>query len=270
MKKLSFLLLSIILTPALLPGQNSDGDDDPKRSTLDFSTGYFNYASIDALFSGNIYSGGAPFISVGYQKQKRTPTQTIFRLAYINRYPHSLNLHETVVPATSNLRLINHMHFEVDDFYFFPVPGLSRNNLTVSIMLNWFSSIDLTMNNRMMPEQLLSTIAPGFMMDFNHSRHHIQARVSTALISYTCRSNYSNTLPQDYEKLSIGRFIRINSRLQLPNSLQTIFSEINYKYSFSDKIGGVVYYNFRYLHNAKPRTLAAVSGTYGFGIYFKY
>jgi hypothetical protein len=94
--------------------------------------------------------------------------------------------------------------------------------------------------------------------------------IMCVVVAYTCRSNYSNVMAQDYEQLSIWQFIKSNSRIQSVNSFQTAYAGLLYHYAFSDKLNGVAYYNFRYMNNVKPRQLTAVSGVYGMGLTYNF
>ena len=234
---------------------------------MGLSTGYFNYASIDKLFAGQIYSGGGTFIGFSHANQKKFNNQTHYRFAYFDRYPDNLNLYENVVALSSRLRQINHLHFEVDHYFNMPV---CKYYFKVSFLVNWFTSVDLTMNDNMMPEQLLSSIALGIKLEYISGTHRIDGQFSSAVVAYTCRSNYSNVITQDYEQLSNLQFIKSNSRIQLVNSLQTANVGILYLYAFSNKINGVVYYNFRFMNNAIPRQLNSVIGIYDIGFTYNF
>jgi hypothetical protein len=270
MKSKIFIIMLGLVIISGLKAQDINGSDDFRKRTLNFSTGYFNYASIDKLFADQIYSGGGPFLGISIGKQKKFFRQTAFRFASFSRTPKNMVLHEYIVDSDSHLARINHLHLEVDALYLFPIRKYSTEYITLSFLVNWFTSIDLTMNNNMMPEQLLSSIAPGLHVEYSREKHRLEGRLSTALISYTCRANYSNVIQQDYEKLNIPKFIKTNSRVQFPGSLQNLLAGINYEYDFSDRTQGTVYYHFRYLHNSKPRPLSVVTGIYGFGITFNF
>jgi hypothetical protein len=270
MKYLIFIFLLSLELTSNLKAQNNSESIDVKSKTLAFSTGYFSYASIDELFAGQIYSGGGPFIGISHAKQKKITSQTHYSFAYFDRYPENLNLYENVVASNSRLRQIKHLHFEVDDYYIFAIRRYSHENFKVSFLLNWFTSVDLTVNNSMMPEQLLSSIAPGIKLDYINGKHSIEGHISAVVVAYTCRSNYSNVMAQDYEQLSIWQFIKSNSRIQSVNSFQTAYAGLLYHYAFSDKLNGVAYYNFRYMNNVKPRQLTAVSGVYGMGLTYNF
>jgi hypothetical protein len=268
MKFKYFIILLGLAIVSDLKAQDINKSEDLRKRTLNFSTGYFNYASVDKLFSDQIYSGGAPFLGISIGKQKKFFRQTTFRFARFSRTPKDMVLHENMVDMDSRLARINHLHLEADAFYLIPIRKYSTENITVSFLLNWFTSVDLTMNNNMMPEQLLSSIAPGLHVKYSREKHRIEGRLSTALTSYTCRANYSNMIQQDYEKLNILKFLQSNSRVQFPGTLQSLFAGINYDYAFSERTQGTVYYHFRYLHNSRPRPLSVVTGIYGFGITF--
>lgn len=270
MKFKYFIILLGLVIISDLKAQDINKSEDLRKRTLNFSTGYFNYASVDKLFADQIYSGGGPFLGISIGKQKKFLRQTTFRFASFSRTPKDMVLHENIVDPDSRLARINHLHLEMDAFYLFPIRKYSTGNITVSFLINWFTSIDLAMNNNMMPEQLLSSIAPGLHVEYSREKHRIEGRLSTALISYTCRANYSNVIQQDYEKLNILKFIKTNSRVQFPGSLQSLFAGINYDYAFSERTQGTVYYHFRYLHNSNPRPLSVVTGIYGFGITFNF
>jgi hypothetical protein len=263
------ILLSLIIVSGL-KAQDISKEEDLRKRTLNFSTGYFNYASVDKLFADQIYSGGGPFLGISIAKQKKFIRQTTFRFASFSRTPKDMVLHENIVDPESRLARINHLHLEADAFYLFPIRKYSTGNITAIFLINWFTSIDLTMNNNMMPEQLLSSVAPGLHVEYDRERHRVEGRLSTALTSYTCRANYSNVIQQDYEKLNILKFLQSNSRVQFPGSLQSLFAGLNYEYAFTERTKGTVYYHLRYLHNSKPRPLSVVTGIYGFGITFNF
>lgn len=270
MKFKYFIILIGFITISGLKAQEINKDEDLRKRTLTFSSGYFNYASVDKLFADQIYSGGGPFLGISIGKQKKFIRQTTFRFASFSRTPKDMVLYENIVDPDSRLARINHLHLEVDAIYLFPIRKFSSGNLALSFLINWFTSIDLTMNNSMMPEQLLSSIAPGLHVKYSLEKHRFEGHLSTALISYTCRANYSNVIQQDYEKLNIPKFIKTNSRVQFPGSLQSLFAVLNYEYAFTERTKGTVYYHFRCLHNSKPRPLSFVTGIYGFGITFNF
>lgn len=270
MKFKCFIILLGLVIISDLKAQDINKSEDLRKRTLNFSTGYFNYASVDKLFADQIYSGGAPFLGISIGKQKKFFRQTTFRFASFSRTPKDMVLHENIVDPDSRLARINHLHLEADAFYLIPIRKYSTGNISVSFLINWFTSIDLAMNNNMMPEQLLSSIALGLHVEYSREKHRFEGRLSTALISYTCRANYSNVIQQDYEKLNIPKFIKTNSRVQFPGSLQSLLAGVNYEYDFSDRTQGRIYYHFRYLHNSKPRPLSVVTGIYGFGINFNF
>ena len=256
----------ILVIVSELKAQDNHQSEDLRKRTLNFSTGYFNYASVDKLFADQIYSGSGPIIGVSIYKQKKFIQQINFRFASLHRTPKDIVIQKYIVDSDSRLKRINHLHLEVDAFYLFPIRKYSSENFTVSYLINWFTSIDLIKNNNMMPEQLLSSIAPGLNVEYSREKHRLEGRLSTALISYTCRANYSNVIQQDFEKLNYRQFIQSNSRVQFPGSLQSLFAGINYEYGFSKRTKGTVYYHFCYLHNSKPRPLWAVTGFYGLGL----
>jgi hypothetical protein len=263
--KYVIILLSLVIISEL-KAQNNIENVGQKNRALSITTGYFNYASVDKLFTGQIYAGGGTFIGFSHAKQKKFNNQTHYRFAYFDRFPKNLNLDENVVASNSRLRQINHLHFEVDHYFNMPVSKYSTENFKVSFLVNWLTSVDLTMNNNMMPEQLLSLIAPGIKLEYRNDKQRIEGHISTAVVAYTCRANYSNVIAQDYEQLSNWQFIKSNSRIQSFNSLQTINAGIFYQYAFSNKIDGVVYYNFRFMNNAIPRQLTSATGVYGIGL----
>lgn len=272
MKWLFFCIILSLIVASNVKAQHNDNSENEKikRKALGVSSGYFNYASVDKLFASQMYSGGNIFFGVNNAKQKKIKMQTHFRFAFMKRYPDNLDVNQTTVSSDNHLRQKDHLHFEVDDFYFFPIPKFSQGSFEINFLLNWFTSIDLTLNNRMMPEQLLSTAAPGLQLIYGLDNHRFEGRFSTAIISYTCRTNYSNVMIQDYEKFSIWQFVKFNSRIQLPNTLQTFFAGFDYQYKFSNKLSGNVYYNFRYLNNFRPRQLSSVTGIYGIGLIYNY
>lgn len=266
MKFKYFIILLGLVIVSGLKAQDINKSEDLRKQTLNFSTGYFNYASVDKLFADQIYSGGGPFFGISIAKPKKFFRQTTFRFASFSRTPKDMVLHENIVDQVGRLARINHLHFEVDALYLFPIRKYSTGNITVSVLINWFTSFDLTMNNNMMPEQLLSSIAPGIKLEYSNDKHRFEGHISTAVVAYTCRANYSNVIAQDYEQLSNWQFIKSNSQIQSFNSLQTINAGILYQYAFSNKIDGVVYYNFRFMNNAIPRQLTSATGVYGIGL----
>lgn len=232
-------------------------------------SGMYRYASIDELYAMHVYSGQGLLWSVGIEKQKKWLTSTTLNFSMFDRYPIGLSVHESTVGNDHRLRVINNLHFDVNDSYCLPI-NLTIQNLKAFLAINWFTSFDLIMNQGMLPELLLSTIAPGVYIEYRIKKHCLNGSLSSSLVSYTCRNNYSNIIIQDFEQLSFFDFIIMNSRIQLPNSLQSAFMQFNYSYDLGEKWSLMAGYNFRYIHNSVPRTMKSVSGNYNLGIAYKF
>jgi hypothetical protein len=229
--------------------------------TISLQTGYINYGSIDELYSTDIYSGGGMLWSIGFEKKKKVYSRTGFNFSLFNRYPKNTLIDDRVAPENHRFKVINHLHLDISDRYFFPIK-IQSERIELYALLQWFTSIDIIRNQSMMPELLLSSLAPGVFAEYSYGKHSIDASAATSLISYTCRSNYSNFLVQDYEKLSIWEFVKVNSRIQSPFSFRTLLLQFDYKYSLSPRWSVKTGYSFRYMHNDIPRTLKVVTGIY--------
>lgn len=239
------------------------------KKSVFLRSGMYRSASMDELYSTSIYAGQAQLWSVGFEKHKKRLTSTIFNFSMLDRYPMDLDIYESTVRADHRLRMLDNLHFDVNDMYCFPIK-LNSKDLSAYFALHWFTSFDLILNHEMMPELILSTIAPGVYAEYNLKKHSIEGSISGSLLSYSCRNNYSNVLIQDFEQISFFDFIKNNSRILFPNSLQSVFIQINYSYSLFENWSVLAGYNFRYIHNAEPRTLKSVSGLYNLGLAYKF
>jgi len=258
------LVYSFILTIIGIQYSNANLSSDTVSSrpkTISFQPGYLNYGSIDELYSFDIYSGGGILWSIGFDKEKKISCRTEFNFSLFNRYPQNTIIDDRVAPENHRMRVINHFHLDISDRYFFPINTRSER-IGLYAVLQWFTSIDIIRNQSMMPELLLSSLAPGVFAEYSYGKHSLDASATTSLISYTCRSNYSNFLVQDYEKLSIWEFVKVNSMIQSPFSFRTLLLQFDYKYSLSPRWSVKTGYSFRYMHNEIPRTLKVVTGIY--------
>jgi hypothetical protein len=107
----------------------------------------------------------------------------------------------------------------------------------------------------------------GYSLEY--SKHHLRVNLATNFLAYTCRNNYGFGITQNYERLNYFKFILGNSMIQTPLSLQTILAGLSYDYDINEKLYINAHYDFRFIHNSKPRTLISSAGYYSLGIGFK-
>jgi hypothetical protein len=232
------------------------------------NSGYFNYASLDNLYSDNVYAGGNLFYGIAFGTRKKILTHTSVKFSILNRNPRSLSISPGIV-SDSRFVKINHLHFELDNIYRFQVWKGKFDNLKLYISGNWFTSGDFVINDHIqVPELFLSSIAPGAYAEYGYKSSLFYIQLSSSLISYTCRSSYSLSVVQDFEKFDNVAFTKDNSRIQFPNSLFTFFANAGWKVNIFNRFGMQMEYHFRYLYDSKPRILKSVTGIYSIGLVY--
>ncbi|MFO7370961.1 MAG: hypothetical protein R6X09_11900 [Bacteroidales bacterium] len=252
-----------------LTAQQVPDNDQDSGKAIKIETGLINYASIDELYTNQVYPGTGFITTIGFEKRKRILSSTSLGFSLFKRYPDGNKENEYPLETDNRLRVIKHLHFEASSFHCFHLITI-RKSLPIYAALNWFTSADLVTNYGMTPELLLSTLAPGIYSEYVWRRHLVGFSFTTSLLSYTCRSNYSNVIAQDFEKYEKWDFIRSNSRIQGIRSLQSVFLNLLYTNQLSDKLCINASYNFRYINDAIPRNLRLVSGIYQVGITYKF
>jgi hypothetical protein len=233
------------------------------------NSGYINYASLDALFSDNVYSGGNLFYEIAFDIRNKILVQTSVRFSIFDRKPKSLTIDSTIVSPDSRFSSINHLHFELDNIYGFPVFKDRFRNLKLYISGSWFTSCDYVINDFMNPELLLSSIAPGFYGEYCSKKLLFYLRFSSPLLSYTCRNNYSFSRVSDYEEFGPYDFLKENSRIQFPNSIFGVFTQFGCQLRLSNHIDVLLEYHFRYLKDTEPRLLKSITSIYSIGFLYR-
>lgn len=262
-------IILLIIAKNQLLAQQMPANDQGFHKAVKLETGLFKYASVDEIFTSQIYPGTGFITTIGFEKRRRILSCTNLGFSFLKRYPDGNKNNEYPAEADNRLREIKHLHIEASSFHCFHLITI-RKSLPVYAALNWFTSADLVTNYGMTPELLLSTLAPGIYTEYLLRRHLVGFSFTTSLLSYTCRSNYSNVQAQDFEKYEKWDFIRSNSRIQGIKSLQSVFLNLTYTYQLSDKIYMNASYNFRYINDAIPRNLRLVSGIYQVGLTYKF
>lgn len=233
------------------------------------NSGYINYASLDALFSDNVYSGGNLFYEIAFGIRNKILIQTFAGFSVFDRKPKSLKLYSTINPPESRFNTINHLHFELDNSYNFQVFKDRFNNIKLYISGNWFTIGDYVINDFMDPELLLSSIAPGFYGEYRSIKFLFYIRFSSPLLSYTCRNNYSFSRASDYEEYGPSDFLKENSRIQFPNSIVGFFMQSGCELRLSTHIDVLLEYHLRYLKDTEPRLLKSITSIYSVGFLYR-
>ena len=233
-------------------------------------SGYFNYASLDNLFSDNVYSGGNLFYEIAFDMRKNILVQTSVNFSIFDRKPKSLTLYPSIVSSDSRLNRIHQLHFELENSYSFPILKGRFANVNLYITGNWFTSGDYVLDdNSMNPELLVSSIAPGLYGEYYLKALLLYTHLSSTLISYTCRNNYSNYRYADYEEYGPSDFFRENSHIQFPNSLGAFLTNTGCKVNLTNRFGVQIEYHFRYLYDSEPRILKSITSIYSLGLFYR-
>ncbi|MBN1143445.1 MAG: hypothetical protein JXA72_03445 [Bacteroidales bacterium] len=259
----------MIIGEKQLLAQQIPVNDQGFHKAVKLETGIFKYASVDEIYTNQIYPGTGFITTIGFENRRRVLSSTTMGFSLLKRYPDGNKNNEYPLEADNRLRVIKHLHFEASSFHCFHLFTI-RKSLPIYAALNWFTTADLVTNYGMTPELLLSTMAPGIYSEYVWRRHLVSFSFTTSVLSYTCRSNYSNVIAQDFEKYEKWDFIRSNSRIQGINSFRSVFLNLLYTYQLSDKFCMNASYNFRYINDAIPRNLRLVTGIYQLGLTYKF
>jgi hypothetical protein len=233
------------------------------------NSGYMNYASLDDLFSNNVYSGGNLFYEAAFGIRRNIFIQTSAKFSIFDRKPKSLTLYPSIISSDSRFNIINHLHFELDNTYRFQVLKDRFNNLNLYISGSWFTSGDYVLNDYMNPELLLSSIAPGFYGEWYFKPLLSYIQISSLWVTYTCRNNYTVSRGLGYKEFGPLEFLKQNSRIQFPNSLCAIFLNYGCKINVSKRFGTQLEYHFRYLNDSEPRILTSLTSIYSVGLFYR-
>ncbi len=266
--KILTIILLIIGRNQLL-AQQMPANDQGFHKAVKLETGLFTYASVDEIFTNQIYPGTGFLTAIGYENRKKILSFYRLGFSYLKRYPDGNKNNEYRLEADNRLRVIKHLHFEASSFHCFHLITIKKT-IPIYAALNWFTSADLVTNYGMTPELLLSTLAPGIYSEYLWRRHLVSFSFTTSVLSYTCRSNYSNVMAQDFENRKKWDFIKSNSRIQGISSFQGIFLNLLYTCQLSDKLCINGSYNFRYINDPIPRNLRLVTGIYQLGLTYKF
>ncbi len=253
----------------LLTAQQVHGNDQDFYQAVKVETGLFKYASVDEIYTNQIYPGTGLITTVGFENHKKILSKYRLGFSYLKRYPDGNKNNDYPVETDDRLRVIEHMHIEASTFHCLHLFTIKKT-IPIYAALDWFTSADLVANYSMTPELLLSTLAPGLYSEYKRRRHLVHCSLTTSVLSYTCRSNYSNVVAQDYERYEGWDFIRSNSRIQGFNSFQSVFFNLSYSYQLNNKLYTEAGYSFRYISDAIPRNLSVVTGLYQIGLIYKF
>lgn len=263
------LIILLLGNVGSLLASEPDSSKYPKQ--LQVNAGYYNLGSIDEIYSYNLYSGSNYCYGLKYTYGKRPVRQIIsIRFSTINRRPRSLILAENLVASDARERILN--SFLADALYTcqFPVELKGFDNLRFWVTGTWLTTVNITLNSYGTPELVQSGLAPGAFLETNFKRHNFHCQLSVPIISWTLRSNYSQSMTQDFEKINTFIFIRSNDQLQFPNTLLALYCNIGYDFSLTNRFNLVCEYDFRYIYNSSPRKLESVSGIYSVGLTYKF
>lgn len=263
-------IVLLIQTDIVFSGDTSGLRTDFRfQNDYQINSGYINYASLDNLYSDNVYSGGNIFYELAVGIRAKIFVQTSAKFAIFDRKPKSLAIDPEIIPPENRLSRINHLHFELDNSYRFQVFRDKFFNVNFYISGNWFTSGDYIINDYMDPELLLSSISPGSYVEYNSKVFLIYVQLFSPLISYTCRNNYSFSRASDYEEFGPSDFMKENSHIQFPNTLSGFFVNSGCKLNVSKHIGMQLEYHFRYLKDSDPRILKAITSIYSIGLFYR-
>ena len=172
-------------------------------------------------------------------------------------------------PYYNRLAYLLSFVYEQQDADCYLLPSLSNNYSKFYAILNWYTYVNISVNAAGIPELLLFSLGPGMGYSFEYSKHHLRVQLATNLLAYTCRNNYAVGITQNYERLNYLKFILGNSMNQTTFSLQTILSGFYFIYDINEKLYINAHYDYRFIHDSKPRTLISSAGYYSLGIGFK-
>lgn len=249
--------------------QQIPGNDEDFHQAIKVETGLFRYASVDEIYTNQIYPGTGIITTIGYVNRKKIISFYQLGFSYLKRYPDGNKNEDYPLDKDNRLRVIKHLHVEASSLHCFHLITIKKS-IPVYAALNWITAADLVTNYSMTPELLMSTLAPGFYSEYKWRKHWLHCSFTTSVLSYTCRSNYSNVIAQDYEKYKTWDFVKTNSHIQGINSLQSIFFNLSYSYYLNNRLNMTAGYQFRYIHNAIPRNLELVTGIYQVGLTYKF
>ena len=264
-KSYCFILAIVLISPVLYAQQDTMT---VAVKDLSVTAGYLNLGSVDELYSYSRYSGNSVFPRVRLEGiDEGAKEVTDIKLTVMNRYP-SVDLPEDIM-YYNRLEYLQTFLYEQNETFNYPEPRISNEKHKFYYAINWYTYVNITLNSASMPELLLSSLGPGMTYAFKHGRHHLYASASAALVSYTCRNSYGAGLAQDYERFSFLKFIVGNSRIQTVLNLQTVLANINYQFDLNEKTYLEFNYDFRFIHDSKPRNLTSASGMYSMGVGFR-
>lgn len=241
-----------------------------RQNSILINSGYFNYASIDNLFSDNVYSGGNLFYGLKYDSKKINLIHSAIKFSIFDRVPKSLQIDPSLATADSRFVNIKQFHFEMENIYRYKVLDSKSKYANIYFSTNWCTLADWVMNDQMNPELIISSIAPGFYYEYNIKNIKLYIQFSTSLLSYTCRNSYSFSRSDDNETYGSIDFLKDNSHIQFPNTLITYLTNAGFNINISKHWGINGEYYFRYITDSEPRVLKSVTNICSIGLTYTF
>lgn len=265
-------VLIILMSSGFLFGSDFKDPKLPKnKRKLQLNAGYYNLGSIDEIYSYNRYSGSNICYELKYYNSKGVARDfTSFRYAMVNRTPASLVIDKNIVGPNARERVLNSFLFEAIYSYQYPVNLHLGDNLKFFVTGDWITTVNITTNSFGVPEMVRTGISPGALLEATIERHTLSGRFSIPVFSWTVRNNYSQSMTQNYEKVSKFAFVLQNDQLQFPNTLIEVDAEIEYNFNLSKRFAIGCEYDFRYMYNSSPRPLKSATGIYSANITYKF
>lgn len=227
-----------------------------------------NYASLDDLYSPNIYYGRGVYgslrmsftpgvnrhiIEAGFSRFQRSPLY--------NSVPSLYYLDE------ERFRKIDNYEIDLGYRYLRKLRNLPSGPFTLYLSGEMFLGTNMISDTQVYPEIYYWSFSPGAALSFRAAdRHHFDIAFYVPVFSVVLRNNYSTAYPQVYEKYTQKYFIRDNIMAVSLDKLRAVHAEAEYELKLTGHIGLAARYRFEYFYLNSPRPLRRVYGLYSTGL----
>jgi hypothetical protein len=239
-------------------------DSTHREKEVTVLTGICTLSSIDELYSFQKYSGNNVFIgmTVGLKSLKNWH--------YINVLYSGINRAPQTPPSSGFIdegrcKELKSMVMDLDYKYF---RKIYSRHLNIFVSANWINHFNLTKGYR--PEIMLSSFAPGVMVNCTRKRHSLGMQLAVPVVSLTLRNAYHISHVQTSENYDHMQYIKDNLHVQSLGELRIMYAQLTYRYSFSEKFCLETQYHLRYISDSEPRRLKSASGFYCLGLTCKF